>query len=74
MADFTANPTTLGQSNNIVLRALRSVWAGMIYLSEANSTAKALSAVAELSDEQLAKRGLTREDAVRRVLVERGYF
>ncbi len=45
----------------------------LIYLAESNSRMKQLEALSAMSDEQLATRGLKREDIVMRVFGTAGY-
>ena len=70
MADFTTND--LGQNGNVFTRMLDAIWHGMMWLGESNSRTQKLQALANLSDEDLKERGLTRAEAVRALFTD-GY-
>lgn len=61
-----------------VLRVLASPFVAignfMVAMGEASSRAKAVEYLNSLSDEDLAKKGLTREDIVRRVFADTGFL
>lgn len=48
--------------------ALSWIWNGLIYLGENSAKARVLRAINDMSDEELAKRGVTRADMVRRLM------
>ena len=49
------------------LSVLKSVWNFLVALGESTARARMLRDLSEMSDEQLAARGMTRQDIVRRV-------
>ena len=51
---------------------LDAIWHGMMWLGESNSRTQKLQALANLSDEDLKERGLTRAEAVRALFTD-GY-
>ena len=55
---------------NPIVRALNSMFDAMIALSESSKISRRLRAVAEMSDTELRAKGLTRQDAVRRVIAD----
>lgn len=64
---FQSNNTLISTRELIVELALtpfRALGRGMVYLTENNSRAQTLRALAAISDEQLAARGLTRAEVV----------
>lgn len=52
----------------LVLAPFYALARGIEYYAENNATTKALRAVGQMSDEELAAKGLTRAEAVRMVL------
>ena len=48
-----------------------ALWRGMIAVAQANSRVKEIEALSKLSDKQLAKRGIRREDIVHHVFADR---
>lgn len=72
MASITNVPSA--QSENIFARALKAIWNGLVSLSEANARSKELDFYNSLTDEQLAERGLKREQIVRYVFRDRLSF
>lgn len=71
MADFTANPAAPERAN-FILRVLKGFWNGLIAIGEASAKARSVQALNDLSDEELAARGVTRQDLVKRVFTD-GY-
>lgn len=71
MADFTANQTAPAR-RNILFRLLTKLWNGLIIMGEASAKARMVHALNELSDEELARRGLDRQDLVKRIFTD-GY-
>ena len=67
-ADLHVTPTS-GRSFLAHLAApFRAVGAGLVRLSENTSTARALTRLQEMSDDELARHGTTRIAEVRRIL------
>lgn len=73
MADITANTVDTGASN-FFLRFLNKIWDGLVYIGESSARARALRELSEMSDEDLAKLGLTREDVIKRVFSDGLYI
>jgi uncharacterized protein YjiS (DUF1127 family) len=64
---FQSDNTLISTSEMIVelaLTPLRALGRGLAYLTEHNSRAQTLRALAAISDDQLAARGLTRAEVV----------
>lgn len=70
MADTTYGHVATGQ--NIFIRVLSKIWAGLVFLGESNSRAQLAREIADMSDEEIARKGLTRAELVRRVMTD-GY-
>lgn len=71
MTDLTSQH--IGAPGNPVLRLLKRIWNGLIYLAENSPRAKALQKLNETSDAELAARGVTREQIVRKMFLDRFY-
>ncbi|THH35931.1 DUF1127 domain-containing protein [Aliishimia ponticola] len=74
MADFTANHAPATTFGNPISRFFSSIWHGLIFLAEQNSRVKALNELAETTDAELASKGLTREQAARRITSDMLYI
>lgn len=53
-------------------KALLWIWDGLVFLGENSARARVVRQINSMSDEQLAARGLTRADVVKRVISD-GY-
>ncbi len=58
---------------HILLTPFRAVWAFLILLAENNSRMRAVQKLNDMTDEELAEKGLTRLDAVQQIFGDR-YF
>lgn len=54
-------------------RAMGGIWGSMVRMAETNSRARQLKYYAEMSDTELAKRGLTREQIAHHVFRDTFY-
>lgn len=71
MADITAHHAS--RRSFSVGSVFKSIWNGLLYLGEHNSRVQKLNRLMDLSDEELARRGLKREDIVRHVFSDMLY-
>lgn len=71
MADITALHDA--PRGNIFLRAALSFWGWLAHLGETSARARAMHALCEMSDDELAKIGMKREDIAKRILTD-GYY
>ncbi|MEM7319211.1 MAG: DUF1127 domain-containing protein [Pseudomonadota bacterium] len=53
-----------------VTDAFGKIWNALIRIGEANSRVRRIEVLSGLSDEQLAERGLRREDIIRHVMLD----
>ncbi|MFV0302912.1 MAG: hypothetical protein ACK5IP_18925 [Paracoccus sp. (in: a-proteobacteria)] len=82
MADITSSaPKTAAPASSIAASFARTLWApfraighGLIALAEAGPRMAAVRRLNEMSDEQLAARGTTREAEVRRIFGPSMYY
>lgn len=65
---------TVSSSLRVVARPFVAFGNFMVRLSEASSMAQAANKILELSDEDLAAQGLTRNEAVQRVFAKYAYL
>lgn len=68
MATITTNAQADGFSSSVLLAPFRAIGRAMIMLAEASPQMRALHRLSEVSDEELAAKGLTRDGEVRRIL------
>ncbi|WP_147124589.1 DUF1127 domain-containing protein [Shimia ponticola] len=59
-----ASISDVPHQGNLIVRAATAFWNGLVKLGEAGARTKELERLAMMSDEDLAKRGLRREDIV----------
>ncbi|WP_227272423.1 DUF1127 domain-containing protein [Roseobacter weihaiensis] len=69
---YTAHTPHPISAPGLILRGLRWVWNGLIFLGENSARARVVHQISEMSDAELALRGLTRADLVKRMLTD-GY-
>ncbi len=76
MTDFASSHVSQngGVSANPVTRFFNRIWNGLVTLAESGSQAQALKQLSNMSDAELAARGTTRADAVRRIFAPRFYI
>lgn len=68
MATITTNARGQGFSASALLAPFRAIGRFMVMLAEASPQMRALSRLSEISDEELAAKGLTRDGEIRRIL------
>lgn len=61
----TAAPARLG---SLLAAPFRAIWNFMILLADASPRMRALQKLSQISDKELARRGLTRDGEMRRIL------
>lgn len=67
MSDFTAD-SIAKPSISVLFRPFIALWNGLIYLAESSERARALEEIAQYTDEDLEKMGITRLDLILRTL------
>lgn len=72
MTDLTSQQ--IGVTANPVARFFGWIWNGLVFLAENSSRAQALRKLSETSDEELAARGVTRDEIVRKMFADRYYM
>ena len=70
MTDFTAD--TLKNRGSFVTRAINALGHGLVWLAETSSKRREVEALNATSDEELARRGTTRANEVRRIFASCG--
>lgn len=71
MADITAHHAA--QRSFSVGNIFKSIWNGLLYIGEHNSRVQKLNRLMALSDDELARRGMKREEIVRHVFSDMLY-
>ncbi len=71
MANTTVNMSARLSDAAPIRNPFAAIFKALVYIAENNPQMKQVQALAELSDEQLAKRGLERQDIVRHVFADR---
>lgn len=67
----SAAPLSLGR---LAAAPFRAVWDFLVAVGEANSRIHRIEALQRLSDAELARRGIRREDILRHVFADRMFF
>lgn len=68
MAQSVTHPNGLAHAGKAVGELFNSIFEALIRVGEANSRVRRIEALCKLSDEELAARGMRREDIVRVVM------
>ncbi len=71
MTDLTAQH--IGETGNPVARFFNWIWNGLVVIAESSSRAQAVRRLNEMSDAELAARGVTREEIVRKIFADKFY-
>ncbi|MFC3614110.1 DUF1127 domain-containing protein [Lutimaribacter marinistellae] len=68
MADASTNTTLSHGAGRFFADIFGGLWDAVIRVGEANSKIRKIEALSSLSDEELAQRGLARQDIIRHVM------
>lgn len=74
MTTVTTNTTAFGHLGHSVLGFFKAIWRGLIAIGEAGPRMKKLERLTALSDEELAAKGMKREDIVNAVFGNKIYL
>ncbi len=74
MTAFTTNSASQLSLGRIAAAPFRAVWNFLVAVGEANARVHRIEALQRLSDAELARRGIRREDIVRHVFADRLFF
>lgn len=74
MTTISTNSASQLSLGRIVSAPLRAVWDFLVAVGEANSRVYRIEALQRLSDAELARRGIRREDIIRHVFADRLFF
>lgn len=73
MADITANTGVVSESRpNPVVRFFAAIWNGLLAIGEQNARVKKIEYYMSMSDAELARRGLKRDNIVHYVFRDTG--
>ncbi|MGR3662688.1 MAG: DUF1127 domain-containing protein [Paracoccaceae bacterium] len=74
MTTASTNTSISGHLGHAVLRFFAAIWRGLIVIAEANPRLKKLEYLTSLSDDELAAKGMKRENMVQYVFNDRIYL
>ena len=74
MATLSTNSVSALSLGRILSAPFRAVWSFLVAVGEANGRVHRVEALQRLSDAELARRGIKREDIVRHVFADRIFF
>jgi uncharacterized protein YjiS (DUF1127 family) len=72
MAQPATHPTN--ETRNPLARTAEVVWNALVSMGESNSLVRQMQALQDLSDAELAERGIKREDIARHVFAASAYI
>ncbi|MDA0962095.1 MAG: DUF1127 domain-containing protein [Proteobacteria bacterium] len=74
MTAFTTNSASRLSLGRIAAAPFQAVWDFLVSVGETNARVHRIEALQRLSDAELARRGIRREDIIRHVFADRLFF